>query len=225
VITRETTAHEPIAGGFSLVYQVLKAMEDTGRVRRGYFVSGLGGAQFAMPAALDLLRSVRDASDSFKTALLSATDPACPYGSLLKWPASAWADEIAAIEGRHPSASEDGGRGPTRTAGALVVLVDGFAGGYLRRGERELLLFMPSTEPIRSRSTKAVARALVELSATREEGRRGLLIAEIDGLPAGTHPAMRCFVDAGFISTAMGLQLRPQPRDSGFSSRETFQDV
>ena len=184
VVTRETTAHEPVAGGFSIVYQVLKAMEDAGRVRRGYFVAGLGAAQFAMPAALDLASLTARSAGHFKAVVLSATDPASPYGSLLKWPASGWADEIAQLEGRDSAARADGGRGPTRTAGALVVLVDGYAGGYLRRGERELLLFMPSPEPARSRATQAVARALVQMSAAREEGRRGLLLADIDGIPA-----------------------------------------
>jgi ATP-dependent helicase Lhr and Lhr-like helicase len=209
VVTRETTAHEPVAGGFSIVYQVLKAMEDAGRVRRGYFVSGLGAAQFAMPAALDSLRSLRDPPEQFKAVVMSATDPASPYGSLLKWPASAWADDIALLEGRDSAASPDGGRGPTRTAGALVVLVDGYAGGYLRRGERELLLFMPSTEPTRSRATQAVARALVQMSAAREEGRRGMLLADLDGIAATSHPAATYFIAEGFIPTAMGLQLRP----------------
>ena len=209
VVTRETTAHEPVGGGFSIVYQVLKAMEDAGRVRRGYFVSGLGAAQFAMPAALDLLRSLRDAPEHFKAVVVSATDPATPYGSMVKWPAPAWADEIAQVTGQGAAPTEDGSRGPTRTVGALVVLVDGFAGAYLRRGERELLLLMPSTEPTRSRATQAVARALVRLSAAREEGRRGLLLADIDGVPATTHPAAPLFIGAGFISTAMGLQLRP----------------
>ena len=212
VVARETTAHEPVGGGFSIVYQVLKAMEDAGRVRRGYFVSGLGAAQFAMPAALDLLRSLRDPPEQFKAVVISATDPASPYGSMVKWPAPAWADEIAQIMGQGAAASEEGSRGPTRTAGALVVLVDGFAGAYLRRGERELLLFMPSTEPTRSRATQAVARTLVRLSAVREEGRRGLLLADIDGVLATTHPAAPLFIEAGFISTAMGLQLRP-PRE------------
>jgi len=212
VVTRETTAHEPVGGGFSIVYQVLKAMEDAGRVRRGYFVSGLGAAQFAMPAALDLLRSLRDPPEDFKAVLLAATDPASPYGSLVKWPASGWADEIAQLAGQAASGSDDGSRGPTRTAGALVVLVDGFAAGYLRRGERELLLFMPAAEPNRSRATQAVARMLVQLSASREEGRRGLLLADVDGLPASSHPAAPLFIEAGFISTAMGLQLRP-PRE------------
>jgi ATP-dependent helicase Lhr and Lhr-like helicase len=218
VVTRETTAHEPVSGGFSLTYQVLKAMEDAGRVRRGYFVSGLGAAQFAMPAALDLLRSLRDPPDTFKGVVLSATDPASPYGSLLKWPAPGWADELARLAGQDANAAGNGGRGPTRTAGALVVLVDGYAGGYLRRGERELLLFMPSDEPARSRATQAVARALVQMSASREEGRRGLLLAELDGVPATIHPAVRLFVEAGFIPTAMGLQLRPPLRPGPSSS-------
>jgi ATP-dependent Lhr-like helicase len=209
VVTRETTAHEPVGGGFSIVYQVLKAMEDAGRVRRGYFVSGLGAAQFAMPAALDLLRSLRDPPEHFKAVLLAATDPASPYGSLVKWPASGWADEIAQLAGLPAAGPEDGSRGPTRTAGALVALVDGFAASYLRRGERELLLFMPSAEPTRSRATLAVAKVLARMSAAREEGRRGMLLAEIDSVPATTHPAARLFVEAGFIPTAMGLQLRP----------------
>jgi len=213
IVTRETIAHEPVAGGFSSVYQVLKAMEDAGRARRGYFVAGLGAAQFALPATLDLLRSLRDPPDTFKPVVLSATDPASPYGSMLAWPAPGWADEIAHQEGG-PAPSVDASRGPTRTTGALVVLVDGYAAGYLRRGEQELLLCMPAQEPVRSHATQALARALVQMSAAREEGRRGLLIAEIDGVPAATHPAARLFVEQGFLVTAMGLQLRPPIRDS-----------
>jgi ATP-dependent Lhr-like helicase len=213
VVTRETIVHEPVTGGFAVLYQVLKAMEDAGRVRRGYFVAGLGAAQFAVPATLDLLRSLRDPPDTFTAVVLSATDPASPYGSLLKWPARAWAEEIAHREGR-PAPSGDASRGPTRTTGAFVVLVDGYAAGYLRRGEQELLLCMPSPEPTRSRATYAVARALVQMSAAREEGRRGLLIADIDGLPAAAHPAARIFVDEGFLVTAMGLQLRPPTREN-----------
>jgi ATP-dependent Lhr-like helicase len=83
VITRETVASEAVSGGFSAVYEVLKAMEDAGRIRRGYFVAGLGAAQFAMPAALDLLRSMRDEPDTARTVILAATDPANPYGSIL----------------------------------------------------------------------------------------------------------------------------------------------
>src|ERR1700682_877587 len=86
VVVREAAAVESIAGGFSAVYPVLKAMEDAGRVRRGYFVAGLGATQFATAGALDLLRSLRDESDQPEVAMLAATDPANPYGALLKWP-------------------------------------------------------------------------------------------------------------------------------------------
>jgi ATP-dependent Lhr-like helicase len=210
IVTRETAASEAVTGGFSAVYQVLKAMEDAGRVRRGYFVAGLGGAQFAMPAALDVLRSMRDTPDVTKTVIVSATDPGCPYGSLLKWPGGGWSEEITRHVGAgHTTEPADAGRGPTRTVGALVILVDGHAAGYLRRGERELVLFMPADEPTRSNMTREVARALAQMSASREEGRRGLLLAEIDDLPATAHPAARLFIEEGFGATAMGLQLRP----------------
>jgi len=209
VITRETVAAEAVAGGFTAVYDVLKAMEDTGRVRRGYFVAGLGAAQFAMPAALDLLRSMRDAPDDPRTVVVAATDPANPYGAIVPWP------ELT------PSGtaerSPDAGRGPTRSVGALVILVDGHAAAYLRRGERELLLFLPDAEPLRSRVGREVARALLQLAAARQPGKRGMLIAEINGLAAQTHPAARLFVDHGFLSTAMGLQARPE-RGTGIAA-------
>jgi len=210
VITRETVAAESVAGGFSAVYQVLKAMEDAGRIRRGYFVAGLGAAQFAVPAALDLLRSMRDAPEEPRTVVMAATDPANPYGALVKWPEPT----------RNPESTETSasGRGPTRTAGALVVLVDGRAAAYLRRGERELLLFLPEAEPLRSRVGREVARMLLHLAATRE-GRRGMLVADINGLPATAHPAVRLFVEEGFAATAMGIQARTEKlRPRGYAT-------
>src|SRR5262249_36645758 len=86
ILTREAVAAENVSGGFGLVYPVLKGLEDTGRIPRGYFVAGLGATQFAMPGALDLLRSLRDAPDDPEVAVLSATDPANPYGATLAWP-------------------------------------------------------------------------------------------------------------------------------------------
>jgi ATP-dependent helicase Lhr and Lhr-like helicase len=203
VVTRETVASEAVAGGFSAVYDVLKAMEEAGRIRRGYFVSGLGGAQFAMPPALDLLRSLREVPEEPHTVVLAATDPANPYGAIVKWPELAG---VAAVEGESAVA----GRGPTRTVGALVILVDGFAAAYVRRGEREVLLFAPDAEPQRSRIIREVARMLLHLAAAREEGQRGMLVAEINGVPAGSHPAARLFIEEGFATTAMGLQARIQ---------------
>jgi ATP-dependent helicase Lhr and Lhr-like helicase len=213
VITRETVAAESVAGGFSAVYQVLKAMEDAGRIRRGYFVAGLGAAQFAMPAALDLLRSMRDAPEESRTVVMAATDPANPYGALVKWPDVASPQPAIAV----PAS----GRGPTRAAGALAVLVDGRAAAYLRRGERELLLFLPDAEPLRSRVGREIARILFQLAATRE-GRRGMLIADINGAPATAHPAARLFVEEGFASTAMGIQARTEKlRPRGYGPPET----
>jgi ATP-dependent Lhr-like helicase len=204
VVTRETVAAEAIAGGFSVVYQVLKAMEESGRLRRGYFVAGLGAAQFALPAAVDLLRSMRELPDTPRTSVLAATDPANPYGAIVKWP---------------ESADADGGRGPTRSVGALVILVDGAAAAYLRRGDRELLLFLPADEPRRSQVGRAVARMLMQLAGSRDVGHRGMLISAINGATASQHPAARLFLEEGFAATAMGLQARTERlRPSGFGS-------
>jgi hypothetical protein len=168
-------------------------------------VAGLGAAQFALAAALDRLRSLRDAPESPNTVVLAATDPANPYGAIVPWPVSHHGDSAAT------------GRGPTRSAGALVILVDGYSAGYLRRGERELLVFAPDTEPLRSRLLRETARALMRLAAFREEGRRGMLIAEINGAPASSYPAIRLFIEEGFAATAMGLQARTERlRPSGF---------
>jgi ATP-dependent Lhr-like helicase len=197
VITRETVASEAVAGGFSAVYQVLRAMEDAGRVRRGYFVARLGAAQFALPAALDLLRSLREAEEP-KTVVLAATDPANPYGSILPWPELPEGSSKPGV---------DVGR-PTRSVGARTILVHGRAAAYLRRGERELLLFLPDAEPRRSQVGREVVRMLLHLAGAREEGRRGILIAEINGDAATAHPAARLFLKNGFAATAMGLQSR-----------------
>jgi ATP-dependent Lhr-like helicase len=204
VVTRETVAAEGVPGGFSAVYDVFKAMEESGRIRRGYFVGGLGGAQFALPAAVDLLRSFRDLPETARHVIVAATDPANPYGAVIKWPGT--------VDG--PSVKQ----GATRSVGARVILVDGLAAGYLRRGERELLLLEPEAEPQRSRILREVARALLELAAAREPGRQGLLITEINGSPAATHSTAHLFVREGFATTAMGLQARIVP-GTGFADR------
>jgi ATP-dependent Lhr-like helicase len=153
-----------------------------------------------MPAALDLLRSHREPSEAPQAVVLAATDPANPYGTLLKWPeASNAGAETTPV---------DVGRGATRTVGALVVLVDGLAAGYLRRGERDLLLALPDAEPARSRVAQALARALIQLALTRPEGQRGLFLETLNGTRAGVHPAARWFVAEGFALGAEGLQYR-----------------
>src|SRR4029079_16924403 len=117
VLTREAARGEGVPGGFASVYPVLRAMEESGRIRRGYFVTGLGGAQFALPGAVARLRGFRDgAPDGVPGAVvLAATDPANPYGVALHWP-------------------ETEGARPQRRRVASVVLVDGLAALYLEKG-------------------------------------------------------------------------------------------
>jgi len=119
VLTREAVVGEGWAGGFAALYPVLRAMEEAGKIRRGYFVQGLGGSQFALPGAVDRLRGAREPEG--RILALAATDPANPYGTLLPWPATA-------------------GR-PARAAGAYVVVEDGELKLYLERGGRSLLTF------------------------------------------------------------------------------------
>src|SRR5204863_7660929 len=152
----EAAAVESIAGGFSAIYPVLKAMEEAGRVRRGYFVAGLGATQFATAGALDVLRSFRDEPEEPETVLLAATDPANPYGALRTWPA----------------------QGLTRSVGASVILVNGALACYLTRGEKELKVFLPENEPSRSIVAREVSKALASLVETGI--RRALLFTEVD---------------------------------------------
>src|SRR4029450_12928117 len=85
VVTREVAAAESIPGGFSAVYDVLRALDESGRVRRGFFVGGVAGTQFALPPALDLLRTLRQPPEEPEAVILGASDPANPYGTVLKW--------------------------------------------------------------------------------------------------------------------------------------------
>jgi len=117
VLTREAVVGEGWPGGFASLYPVLRAMEESGRIRRGYFVEGLGGSQFALPGAVDRLRSLRESGGG--VIALAATDPANPYGIVVDWPQS------------------DGKM--SRAAGAYCVLDDGRLVLYLERGGRSLL--------------------------------------------------------------------------------------
>jgi ATP-dependent Lhr-like helicase len=194
VVTREVTAIEQIPGGFSAVYPVLRRLEETGRVRRGYFVAGLGAAQFAQPGAVDLLRAAREDADAPYVVTLAATDPANPYGALLPWP------EWTAGAAQTLRAS--------RSAGARVVLADGRLAAWIGRGDRAMLISLPADEPDRSRIGRALAQELVTLAHRAPEGSRGWLIEEINGDKAAADPVTPFLLDTGFAVTAMGLQLR-----------------
>jgi len=152
VVFRETAHAENLPGGFSAIYDVMKALEESGKIRRGYFAADLGATQFAMPAAVDLLRSLRVQQDPDKVEMLqlAATDQANPYGALMRWPAA-------------PDASSS----LTRSVGARVILCDGALVAYLRRGNPNLQVFLPEEEPQRSQ----VARSLAEFSGSAGAGR------------------------------------------------------
>jgi len=184
VVVREVADAESVAGGFSAVYPVLKAMEEAGRIRRGYFIAGLGATQFGTVAALDLLRSRRDEPEMPEAVLLAAADPANPYGALVKWPRS----------------------GLTRSAGASVVLVNGALAAYLGRGARDLRVFLPEDEPVRSATARGIAHVLAEQVTSGR--RRAFLITEIDG-EAVAHSSMAPFLaEAGFTPGSKGYQMR-----------------
>ncbi|HEY2031989.1 MAG TPA: DEAD/DEAH box helicase [Myxococcales bacterium] len=196
VLTREATHAEAIPGGFSAVYPVLKAMEEAGRARRGYFVAGLGGAQFAVPGAEERLRAFREppaAEDESPSALvLAATDPANPYGSTLPWP--------------RKDADGDAEARAQRAAGAQVVLHEGRLLAWFGRGEHHLHTFLSPDEPRRSHDARALARAL---SALVEDGRRkALLLDRVDGQETAASfmaPALR---DQGFTPGIRGFLKR-----------------
>jgi ATP-dependent Lhr-like helicase len=202
VLLREHVAAENIAGGFSAVYDVLKALEESGRIRRGYFVAGLGATQFALPAAVDLLRQLRTPPPEERPEFvqLAATDPANPYGSVLRWPDLPVAEEDA----------ESAPRILTRAAYSEVILRNGELVAWLRRANPNVLIFLPEEEPERSQ----VGAGLAEFLAARGQERmrlhshQGALITTINGLPVAAHPMARFLVEAGFHPGPLGMNLR-----------------
>ena len=189
VVTRGAVVSERTPGGFAAAYKVLSVFEESGRCRRGYFVEGLGAAQFGTAGAIDRLRTHLHDSDRPEkpTALaLAATDPANPFGAALPWP------------------SQESGHRPGRKAGAIVVLVDGTLALYVERGGKTLLTFSDDEE--------LVAHAIEALGRVVREGALGRLVVEkADGvsiLGQDSEVLRRAMESAGFIATPRGLRLR-----------------
>ncbi len=205
VLTREAVAAENVPGGFSAVYDVLKALEESGRIRRGYFVAGLGATQFALPSAVDLLRQLRTEPPQEKPEFvqLAASDPANPYGSVLRWPDIPVMDDDA----------ESAPRVLTRAAYAEVVLRNGQLTAWLRRNNPHLLIFLPQEEPERSQAASGLAHFLSARGQERMRGgsHQGVLITTINGQPVAAHPISRFLMDAGFHPGPLGLHLRRIP--------------
>ncbi|PRX49559.1 Lhr family ATP dependent helicase [Prauserella shujinwangii] len=188
VLTRGALDTERVTGGFSGIYKVLRGMEDSGQVIRGYVVEGLGAAQFAARGAVDRLRALSD-TGAPRTAqgavVLAASDPAQPYGAALPWPAPVG-------ETKHR---------PARKAGALVVLTDGRPALYVERGGRSLLSFTDDETALR-----AAAQALS--TAVREGWLGQLQVQRADGEQALTSALAEVLREAGFRATPKGLRLR-----------------
>ena len=179
VLTRAAVLAEGIPGGFSAVYGELRMMEEAGRCQRGYFVEGLGGAQFAAPTAVERLRDVRDADPDAPAIVLSAIDPANPYGAALPWPAAA--------------------RRPARVAGAWVVLAGGRPALYVERGGRGLVTL----------DAELLAPAVAALADLVDTGRARRLAPErIDGEPIAGTEAERLLLAHGFLKGHRRLVLR-----------------
>ncbi len=186
VVSREVADLEDLPGGFRATYQVLRAMEEAGKVRRGYFVEGLGGAQFAYPGAVDRMRRSRRAAGEPEVRVLSAVDPANAYGWILPWPEPA----------------DDPERKPRRIAGATVVLVDGEPVLHLDRRGRRLRTFAGKDDG----ELIALAARALEVVAARRRGKL-LRIEEIDGEAARTSKHATLFRREGFTADHRGLIL------------------
>jgi ATP-dependent helicase Lhr and Lhr-like helicase len=197
IVMRETAIAENIVGGYNSVYPALRTMEDSGWVRRGMFVTGLGAAQFAIPAAVDSLRDLRSEPAKPELVYLAATDPANPYGAILPWPALPEEGKEGAM---HHSMS--------RSSGAGVILVNGALAAFLRRMNPAIQVFLPEEEPARSQFARELAAALANLAIRRQGRRSGLLIGTINGERASENVLGRFLEEAGFISTAQGFQMR-----------------
>jgi ATP-dependent Lhr-like helicase len=195
IVTRGAVQSEGVVGGFALAYKVLAGLEETGRTRRGYFVEGLGAAQFATPATVDRVRAFAPDPEEGTPPIaltLAATDPANPYGAALGWPA--------------PSSDEGSGHRPGRKAGALVVLVDGALAVYVERGGKTVLDLLPHDDAERTGLARAAAAESLAATVRATGGR--LRIEKVDGAFAIGTPLGDALVAAGFASTPQGLRLR-----------------
>ncbi|CAG7572696.1 ATP-dependent Lhr-like helicase [Barrientosiimonas humi] len=225
IVTRGSVMAEGVPDGFAGVYRVLSTAEESGRVRRGYFVEGLGAAQFGTAGAVDRLRAVgrptAPATDSLweqpqpepSTAqVLAAADPANPYGAALPWPDRPTSPDGASTDGATSGAAATGGTAagaattghrPGRKSGSLVVLVDGALVLYVERGGKTLLSWSDDEATLR-----AAADALA--LAVREGALGQLTVTTADGdkLLGSEHPVAAALEASGFHATPRGLRLR-----------------
>ncbi|MCW2921071.1 MAG: putative ATP-dependent helicase lhr [Thermoleophilia bacterium] len=197
IVTRHAVQARPVPGGFAAVYRALAVQEEIGQVRRGWFVEGLGGAQFALPEAVDRLRAVREPTGGTPPLIvLRANDPAQPFGAILAWP-------------DHPT----GAATPRRDASSYVVLRDGDLLATVSPGGRRLVVWNREALP-------DIARALAKLVEQRRVDR--LAIEQLDDGHLDPETVL-AFADTGFVRTPRGVRATPttvaEVRDQIRSSR------
>jgi ATP-dependent helicase Lhr and Lhr-like helicase len=187
IVTRDGVRGEGVRGGYGAVYGELRALETLGVCRRGYFVEGLGGAQFALPGAVERLRELRSVAredEEPQTLVLAAADPAQPFGAAISWPRRA-------------------GARAARVAGAWVVLLDGEAVLFVERGGRSLV-------PLREPDPIWLRVAINALVAhVRAGGAKRLAVERFDGEPVVETEAMELLVESGFLAGPRRAVLRP----------------
>ncbi|MCX4473796.1 ATP-dependent helicase [Micromonospora sp. NBC_01655] len=196
VVTRGAVVAEQVTGGFAAVYPVLSALEERGAARRGYFVEGLGAAQFAVPGAVDRIRALADPAGPGRggpALVLAATDPANPYGAALPWPERV----VDSGDGAAPATGHRAGR----KAGALVVLVGGDLLLYVERGGRTILSFADDPDAL-----AAAGRALAD--AVHSGALGAMSVERADGEAVSASPLRDALTAAGFRATPRGLRLR-----------------
>jgi ATP-dependent Lhr-like helicase len=223
IVMRDTAIAENISGGYNTVYPALKTMEESGWIRRGMFIASLGAAQFAMPAAVDMLRGLRLDPSVPEVMYLAATDPANPYGTILPWPS---------LDAESPGSLEH--HGMSRTSGAAVIVVNGRLAAFFRRRNPAIRVFLPDVEPDRTHFAQELARKLADIAVGRQGRRSGLLIGQINDFPAREHFLARFLEEAGFVNTTLGFQMRrqsrfvsqvPEPEDSSADSDENISET
>jgi ATP-dependent Lhr-like helicase len=185
IVMRDGVRGEGIAGGYGAVYGELRALETLGVCRRGYFVEGLGGAQFALPGAVERLRELRPREgEEPEPLVLAAADPAQPYGAALPWPKRAEARAA-------------------RVAGAQVVLLGGEASLFVERGGRSLV-------PLREPEEEWMRAALAALVAhVKQGGAKRLAVERFDSEPVAETSIYPLLLEAGFVAGPRRAVLRP----------------
>jgi ATP-dependent Lhr-like helicase len=217
IVSREAAAAEELVGGFAAVYPVFKAMEEAGRARRGYFIEGLSGLQFAFGSAIERLRATDTTAAGLGAAsahkpvyILSVLDPANPYGTLMPWPTAGThfteGAPVDAAASKSPQA-----RRLRRTAGAWVVLQDGALLLYAEANGQRIITFAALWQ-----QPDTCAQAVLALAhiAHKRHGRTMHLV-QIDALPSLQHPKVAELIQAGAAATFDGLTIAPRPWAQG----------